>query len=66
MFEGFSNFFRAIAEYFGWKRQRDAERNAPNVRAAKIAEGEQAEVDAEIKATADRDVAKTREELSEN
>lgn len=29
-----SGIFSAIAEYFGWRRQRDAALNAPDVKAA--------------------------------
>jgi hypothetical protein len=65
MIDAISNFFRAAAEFLGWSRQRDAEKNAADVKAGQAARDEQAEVDAETKATADHDADRTRSEISE-
>ena len=57
--------FTAIAKIFGFAQQRDAEKNAAPVQAAAAAQKEQDEQDAEKKATAAQDLAKSREELAE-
>ena len=54
---------KALAGYFGWAKQRDAERNSAPMIAAKTAQIEQDQVDAERKAIAARDTAKIRRDL---
>ena len=65
MWTGLSSLFAAIAQALGLVSGRSALRNAPDVKAAAIAADEQAEVDAETAATADKDLKKTREQLAE-
>ena len=58
--------FKAVASIFGFAAQKDAQKNAAPVVAAKVAQNEQNEVAAETKATATEDLTKSRNELSEN
>ncbi len=57
--------FAAIAKFFGYETQRDAERNAPDVKAAKIAQQEQDQKAAEAKAVQERDTVQVRKNLAE-
>lgn len=60
-----SAIFSAIAEFFGWRKQRDAEQNAADMKAR---EKGQIEADAEKKtneAIANKDTDEIRKELSE-
>jgi hypothetical protein len=66
MMDGFGQFFRAMAEMLCFWRQRDAEKNTPELQAAARARQEQARLDAAVKATAAQDVEKARQQLSEN
>ncbi len=58
--------FKAVAAFFGWRTQRDALQNTPEMQVAARAKSEQAQLEAEIKATAAQDVEATRNQLSEN
>ncbi len=60
-----SNACLAVAKVFGYRQQRDAEKNAPDVRAAAIAGQEQRQVDKTNQAIAKQDVAEIRKELAE-
>jgi hypothetical protein len=59
------NFFRAIAEAVGFAKQRDSEKNAPDVRAAAQAQDEQNAQDRTRKAIAQKDIDEERRELAE-
>jgi hypothetical protein len=53
MIEAIGQAFRAAAEFFGWRRQRDAAQNSPEIKANAAAETR-----AEIRAEAQAAVAK--------
>lgn len=57
--------FNAIASAFGFATQRDAEKNTAPVQAAKAAQAELDQQAAEAKATAQQNLAKSRDELAE-
>lgn len=60
-----SNAFGAVQEFFGFARQRDAEKNAPEVQAAAAAQKELDAEDKTKKAIAKEDLDEERRELSE-
>ncbi len=60
-----SQVFRAVAEVFGWARQREAEKNTPEIQAAARASQAQTQKDAMTKAVADRNVQQVRKYLAE-
>jgi hypothetical protein len=57
--------FTAVGKYLGWAQQRDAEKNAADVKAAAVAGSEQKQVDAATTAVAKDDVAQIRNDLAE-
>lgn len=59
------SFFGAIGAVFGWIGQRDREKNAPDVKAAKIAQQEQAEKDKTNRAMQRGDEDELRKEVAE-
>jgi patatin-like phospholipase/acyl hydrolase len=59
------NFFGAIMSAVGLARQRDSEKNAPDVKAAAIAQDEQNAQDKTRKAIATKDIDEERRELAE-
>jgi hypothetical protein len=65
IFATLTSAFQAIAGYFGWAKQRDAEKNAPDVKAAAVARQEQQQVDQTNKAVAQKDAEQIRKELAE-
>ena len=65
MWDTFAQLFRAIATGLGFAAQRDAEKNAPDVKAAAIAGQEQKQADAATTAVAKDDVAQIRNDLAE-
>ena len=65
MLECITAFFGAVGKIFGFAQQRDAEKNAAPVQAAAAAQTEQDAKDAEARATATKDLARSREELAE-
>ena len=65
MWSGLTSLFAAIGQALGLVSGRSALNNAPDVKAAAIAADEQAERDAETKATAAKDLTQTREQLAE-
>ena len=56
-----SNLFSAVAGWFGYARQRDAEKNAPDIKAAAIAKQSQEQTDEINKTVAKGDLEKERE-----
>ena len=60
-----SNAARATAEMFGFAKQRDAEKNAPDVKAAAIAKQVQTELDEINRTVADRNAAQMQKDLAE-
>jgi hypothetical protein len=60
-----SNFFSAGASYFGYAKQRDAEKNAPAIQQAANAAQEQSQADKTNKAIAASDTDELRKELAE-
>lgn len=63
--EAISSVARAIGEVFGFVRQRDAERNGPEMVAAKVAQREQDAQDKTRKAIAERDIEEERRQAAE-
>lgn len=63
--EAIAQGFRAVAEYFGWARQRSEQKNREDVVKGKSAVEEQAAVDKSAKAVAQDDEAEIRKELAE-
>jgi division protein CdvB (Snf7/Vps24/ESCRT-III family) len=63
--EAIAQGFRAVAEYFGWARERTLEKNREDVVKGAVASDEQRAVDKTAKAVADDDVAEIRRELAE-
>lgn len=63
--EAIAQGFRAIAEYFGWARQRSQEANREDVLKGQTAQNEVSQEDELAKAVARRDVEAIRKELSE-
>lgn len=59
------NAFGAIAEVFGFARQRDAEENSPQMEAAKEAKSETAAADKTRAALAKNDLEELRREAAE-
>jgi patatin-like phospholipase/acyl hydrolase len=59
------SFFSAIAAGLGLAKQRDSEKNAPDVKAAAIAQDEQNAQDKTRKAIASKDIEEERRELAE-
>jgi predicted TPR repeat methyltransferase len=59
------NLFGAVGSIFGWARGRDADENAPDIKAAAEARQEVRAVDATNKAIAKKDVDEIRRELAE-
>lgn len=57
-------FLSAIAEYFGWARQRSEAANAPDMKAAKIGQQEADAKTKEEKAVAEGDVDQIRKNIS--
>jgi len=57
--------FQAIANVFGWSKQRSEEKNREDVVKGKVAADENAQQDALAKAVARKDVDAIRKELSE-
>lgn len=60
-----SNACRATAELLGFAKQRDAEHNAPDVKAAALAAQVQKELDEINRAVADRNTAQMQKDLAE-
>ena len=60
-----ANAFKFLAGVVGWGKQRDSEKNAPDVRAAREAQDEQNARDKTRKAIGEKDVAEERRELAE-
>jgi hypothetical protein len=57
--------FSAIANVFGWSKQRSEQKNREDVVKGKVAKDENAQQDATAKAVANEDVERIRKELSE-
>ena len=65
MWEAIGNFFSALASGLGLIKQRDAEKNAADVKAAAVAGQEQKQADAATTAVAKADVKEIRNDLAE-
>ena len=65
MWDTFAQFFRAIATGLGLVAQRDAEKNAADVKAAARAGEVQKQVDAATTAVAENDVDEIRKDMAE-
>lgn len=65
MWASITAIFQSVAAYFGFAKQRDAEKNAPDVKAAAIGKQEQAQVDKTNKAVADGDLDAIRKQAAE-
>lgn len=65
MWNAISNFFSAVGAALGLVKQRDAEKNAADVKAAAVAVDEQKASDAETKAVSGGDLEQVRKDLAE-
>ena len=65
MWETFAAFFAAVGKTLGLVAQRDAEKNAADVKAAAEAGSEQKQVDAATTAVAKDDVEEIRNDIAE-
>lgn len=63
--ETVSNFFRAVAEFLGWRKQRDAQQNAADVKLAQKGQDEANATKRTNDAIAAKDTHEIRNELAE-
>jgi hypothetical protein len=65
MIQLLASFFRAVAETFGWARERSALKNNEPMVKGKVAQEENEKVDAANKAVARNDLDEIRKQISE-
>lgn len=62
---GITEIFRAVAEAFGFVNRRTDLKNAPDVKAAKVAQDQQDQHAGNVKAVAARDIEEVRRRAAE-